>query len=102
MKTNTLSIVISQSPEAVFNFTINPANTRLWIDSIIVEETNEWPIKVGSIYRNKNVKGEWSTYRVTALIKNKLFELMADKNSYHVAYTYTELPNNATKLTYHE
>lgn len=102
MNTNTLSIQIHRPINHVFDFTIDPKNTPSWIDGIVAEETSEWPINIGTIYRNKNSVGAWSTYTVTALQANALFELAAEDTNYHVRYSYEILSENTTKLTYAE
>ena len=56
MKINRLEIIISAPIEKVFNFTTNPLNTPKWIKEIVKEETNEFPIKIGTIYRNSDNK----------------------------------------------
>jgi uncharacterized protein YndB with AHSA1/START domain len=102
MKEITLKVVINKSSEEVFDFYIDPKNTPLWIDSIIKEETSEWPVQLGTRYRNQNKEGVWSTYEVTGFKKGELFELAMKDSSYHVRYTHVKLDDNHTELTYFE
>lgn len=102
MKNNRVKIKIYKPVEFVFEFTINPKNTSFWIDGIEVEKTNEWPAKIGTIYRNKDKSGNWSQYQVVKLDQNKLFELLSSDNNYHVRYIYSALDNKATELEYAE
>lgn len=103
MKDNKLTVIIHQPIQIVFEFTTNPHNTPKWIDSVKVEETNEWPPRVGTIYRNRSDGGPWSVYQVTKYEKNKEFELVKeDQSTYHVNYTYFTVADGATKLIYHE
>ncbi len=102
MKQNKISIEIQRPIADVFDFTINPNNTHLWIDSVIKEETSEWPIKIGTEYRNVDTKGEWTTYIVSALESNKLFELKQKGGDYSVRYTYEKVSDLMTRLTYFE
>jgi len=67
MKDNKITIQINKPARDVYAFYINPKNTPLWINSIVEEETNEWPIKIGTIYRNKNRQGQLTEHVVTAL-----------------------------------
>lgn len=102
MTSNRLSVQIIKPIAEVFAYTINPKNTPAWIDSIEIEETNEWPIKVGSQYRNKTKSGKWNLYDVVGLEENKLFELVARDGNYHVRYSYNPLADYKTEMEYFE
>ena len=102
MKENKLSLEITRPVAEVFEFTINPNNTRLWIDNIVHEETNESRIQLGTEYKNLNKKGEWTKYKVVKFKLNKIFEMKQRKSSYHVRYTYEAISDKKTKLTYFE
>jgi len=102
MKKKKITIKINRPVHEVFAFLLNPQNTPLWIDSITKEETNEWPIKLGSIYRNQNRQGVWSEYRVISLVEDKSFEFFKNDNNYHVRYTFKPIGNNSTGLEYFE
>ncbi len=103
VKDNTLSIVIHKPINEVFEFTVNPRNTPKWIDGIEIEQTNEWPPRLGTIYKNRSKSGPWSEYKVSMYIQEKEFELIkTDSSTYHVNYTYSISPDGGTKLVYHE
>ena len=102
MKNKKIVIQINKPIDEVFSFTLNPKNTPLWVDSVVFEETNEWPVKKGSIYRNKNKKEEWSIYKVTSFEKNKSFVFSQNDQNYHVRYTFNPLPNNFCQVEYYE
>ena len=101
MQKNKILVKIKKPIEEVFAFTINPKNTSLWIDSIEKEQTDMWPVKIGSIYKNKDKNGNWQEYTLVALEENKLFELVSKDKNYHVSYSYREV-NRGTELEYFE
>ncbi|MGA2667269.1 MAG: SRPBCC family protein [Patescibacteria group bacterium] len=101
LKENKLTVRIKKLPKDVFEFTINPKNTPKWLEMIKSEETNEWPIKVGTKYRNKRKDGEWTEYIVTVLESNKLFEIKSADGNYHTRYTYKRF-EDGTELEYYE
>jgi hypothetical protein len=102
MKENKLIIQINKPVSEVFTFTTNLENTPFWIDSIISEETNEWPAKQGTIYKNKDKNGNWSEYVVRKWEENKMFILDKKASNYHVQYIFTPINENSTKLDYYE
>jgi len=67
---------------------LNPANTPKWVDFIAQEQTNEWPPKLGTIYRNHSGDGEWSELEVTSFSQDREFTLSRKDGSYHVSYTF--------------
>lgn len=103
MNRNRLVVEIKRPVGEVFAFAINPKNTQEWIDSIVTEKTNEWPVGLGSEYVNQNKEGEWSEYKVTAFEKDKLFELTAKDGNYHVRYAFSPVDDgSACTLDYYE
>lgn len=102
MKDNELTVMINKPVEEVFNFTINPANTPRWIDFLVEEQTNEWPVRLGTIYKNKNKSGEWAEYKVTKYEPNKLFIFSKVNDPYNVKYTFSSRGPNKTELIYYE
>ena len=109
MKNQKLVIKINKPVHEVFSFLLNPNNTPLWIDSFIKEETNETPVKVGTIYKNlnkqsfsSNKSGEWNEYKVISLDQDKQFEFLKSDNNYHVRYSFKDLGSNTTELEYYE
>lgn len=99
-----LQIRINKPVEETFEFVTNPKNTPAWIDAIEQEETSEWPIKVGTVYRNANKEGVWSEYVVSMLDdrKDKMFCLKQKDGGYSVKYNFEPTSEGGTKLTYTE
>src|ERR1039458_7948599 len=102
MKEVTRRINIARTAEEVFEFTTNPANTPKWIAFIAEEQTNLWPPKVGTIYRNHSGNGPWSEYEVTSYSKNQEFTLSRKNSSLRVTYIIKPIGDNMTELEYHE
>ena len=102
MKENKISIIIHRPISEVFQFTINPDKTPLWIETILREEINEQSVKIGTGYKNSNSKGEWTEYQVVDFKIDSMFELKQKNGSYSVRYTYEPISEEQTKLTYRE
>lgn len=68
----------------------------------MVEETNETPQKLGTIYRNKGKDGNWNEYEMTAFEKDKMFELTRINGNYHVRYTFTLTDEGYCDFEYYE
>lgn len=101
MNKNKLTVT-NRPVQDVFAFCINPANTPKWIDSIVVEQTNEWPAKLGTIYKNQSKSGDWSEYKVVEYEPNKKFTMVNTSDSYSVHYTFKPISSEATELEYYE
>jgi len=102
MKENKIVVEIDKPAAEVYAFYINPLNTPKWIDSIKVEKTSEWPIRIGTIYRNQDINGAEMEYRVTDLKENELFELTSKDGGYHVRYMHKALGDGKSELEYYE
>jgi hypothetical protein len=102
MKKNKLVIQIQRPVSEVFDFLLDPRNTPSWVESFVIEKTNEWPVKVGTIYRNQDFEGHWGEYTLISLEQNKFFEMLASDHNYHVRYTFTEPEPGTTGVEYFE
>jgi uncharacterized protein YndB with AHSA1/START domain len=102
MKDNKLTITINRPIKEVFDFSLDPANTPKWISDIEVEETSEWPVKQGTIYRNKRAGGAWNTYELTEIVAPTTFTLTSKDTDFAVRYTFKELPDQKTEFEYYE
>lgn len=102
MKENKLTIQINKPIHDVFLFTITPPNSTKWISFITDEKTNEWPVRVGTVYSTQNNKGEWFDIIVAAIKEDETVEWISKDKNYHVRYSFKPLNNNLTILTYYE
>ena len=102
MKENKILIKIKRPISEVFDFVITPTNTSKWIASIVEEKTDKWPVKIGTVYRNKNKDGVWSEYKLTEFKKNKSFTMSQKGTSYRVRYIFKSLGDKLTEMTYFE
>ena len=102
MKENKISIELNRPVSEVFEFVLNPKNTPLWIDNIIYEETDEFPARLGTKYKNKNRKGELAEYEIVQFDFNKSFTMKQLNSVYFVKYSLNTISKNKTKLTYFE
>lgn len=102
MQKNKITIQIHKPANEIFAFTLNPQNTSKWIGSIVAEETNEWPVKLGTVYKNQDRFGNWSKYTITEFIENETYVFSKKDSTYHVKWTFKPISNNATDVEYFE
>ena len=102
MKENKIIVVINKPIEEVFEFTINPKSTPLWISSIQEEIAEEYPPKIGTQYKNRGEGNNWDFYKVWEFEKDKLFLLSNLEEDYFVKYTYKKINKNRTEMEYFE
>ncbi len=102
MKDNKLTIRINKSVHEVYLFTITPPNSIRWIDDVIGEETNEWPVRIGTVYELQNNKGENTEVVVENLKEDGFVEWISKNRNYHCRYTFKSINENITELEYYE
>ncbi len=102
MKEVKQTIIINRPVHEVFDFTLNPKNTPKWIDSIVIEQRNESPTRLGTIYRNQDRQGNWNEYEITSFEPDEHFTFSRKNGNYHVKYTFKPLDNDRCELEYYE
>ncbi|MDP4030698.1 MAG: hypothetical protein U1C50_01635 [Patescibacteria group bacterium] len=102
MKVNKLVVKINKPVNEVFKFTTTPPNSTKWIPGVVSEETNDWPIKVGTIYKLKDESGNYSEVNVLALRIGKFIEWVAKDGNYHCRYNFKKIDENCSVLEYLE
>lgn len=101
MREKKLVIQIRRSAKDIISFLLDPKNSSQWIPSIVTEETNEWPVKIGTIFTEHNVGGGRSAYRIGAL-RNDMIEFVSTTLPYHARYTLRTINPDVTELEYFE
>jgi len=99
---NRLTIRINKPAHEVFTFAITPPNSTRWISSVVKEETNEWPVRIGTIYKLQDKNGKLSEVVVTAIKENKFVEWVSKDQVYHCRYTFKSINKNTSELEYYE
>ena len=102
MQRNKLIVIINKPIERVFEFTVNPNNTHLWISSITEETSDKYPPKIGTEYKNRGKDANRDIYKVTEFKNNELFALSSLEGNYFVRYTYRKTNDNQTEMEYYE
>ena len=65
------------------------------------ETTDEYPPKIGTIYKNRWDTPTWDCYKVVEFEQDKLFTLSDMNDDYHVRYTYKAV-GEKTEMEYFE
>lgn len=102
MKQNRLVIQIKKPIPELFKFAITPPNSTLWIPGVVKEETNDFPVRIGTIYKLTNENGNVSEMAVVNIKENKIVEWISSDKNYHCRYTFISLDKNTSELQYFE
>jgi len=102
MKDNKLTIQINKPVHEVYLFTITPPNSTRWIPSVVKEETNEWPVKRGTVYTLQTKEGAFSEVIVIDIKNDEFVEWISKDRNYHCRYSFKLVNENMTELEYHE
>lgn len=101
MKKNALKIIIHKPLHEVFLFCITPPNSTKWIPSVVKEETNEWPVKIGTVYKLTNDKDKISQVTIARIKNDEYVEWISKDRSYHYRYSLQTI-DEKTVLEYRE
>ncbi len=102
MQRNILTIQIACATQVVFDFTLNPENTPLWIENIAWEKRNTEHPQIGSLYTNANLEGVTTVYELVEFVPYKTFTLKQVGGMYCVKYDFVEVGQGSTDLAYTE
>jgi nitroimidazol reductase NimA-like FMN-containing flavoprotein (pyridoxamine 5'-phosphate oxidase superfamily) len=96
-----LNVTINKPLKEVFDFVLDPRNTYTWIDAIKHEETDEFPVRRGTIY---HPFGEGAValgdFPVTEFEDRKSFTYTRDGSTFSAKYTFTPVGVASTKMEY--
>ena len=102
MQNNKLTIEINKPLADVFAFCITPPKAKLWVPHIIDEKTNEWPVKIGTVYTEYKDDNTSFNIIVTDYKENDYIEWKTENDDYRVRYTFTPINQTTTQLEYAE
>jgi hypothetical protein len=102
MANNKLTIQINKPISETFAFCITPPNVKLWATGFTNETTNEWPVKIGTVYTEYKDDNTSFKIIVTDYKENAYIEWKTENGNYHVRYTFTPIGANTTLLEYVE
>jgi len=97
MQTNEIRITIKAPPEEVFEYTIEPKNTHLWVKGAGKETVDTQQIGLGTKYINN-----YGVLTVTDYDRDKFFELTNNETEYLCSYSYRKISDQETELIYFE
>lgn len=97
MKVNEIRIIIEQPQQDVFEYVVEPKNTKHWVKDSIEMKTDTKQINIGTKYSN-----EFITREVTDYDRDKFIELTDVDQNYSCSYSFRKIHNNSTELIYFE
>lgn len=97
MKTNEIRIIINTPRKKVFEFTVEPKNTHLWIESSGEKTIDTKQIGLGTKYSSS-----YGVLEVTDYEKDVFFELTDEVKGYQCSYSYRKIDDTSTELVYFE
>jgi hypothetical protein len=97
MQTNEIRITIKAPPEEVFEYTIEPKNTKYWVTDSVEMKTDTEQIDLGTKYSN-----EYATRDVIDYERDKFIELADVDGIYSCSYTFRKIDNDSMELIFFE
>lgn len=97
MKLNEIRVIINSPQEKVFEYTIEPKNTKHWVEDSIEMKTDTEQINLGTKYSN-----EFITREVVDYDRDKFIELSDIDGIYTCSYSFRKLDDDSTELIFFE
>lgn len=97
MQTNEIRITIKAPPEIVFEYTLEPKNTKYWVEDSIEMTTDTDQIGLGTKYSNKHITREVTDYQ-----RDNFLELADVDGIYSCSYSFRKIDDDTTELIFFE
>lgn len=97
MKVNEIRITIIAPISEVFEFTLEPQNTKQWVTDSVEMKTDTNQINLGTKYINKFITREVTDYDC-----NRFIELSDIDGSYVCSYSFRKIDDEATEIIFFE
>ena len=97
MKVNEIRTIINIPQDELFEYTIEPKNTKHWVEGSIEMLTNTEQIDIGTQYSNEHVTREVVDYE-----RDKFIELADINGIYSCSYTFRKINDDSTELIFFE
>jgi len=97
MKTNEIRVVINRPQSEVFEYTLEPKNTKYWVEGSIEMKTDTDQIGIGTKYSNEHITREVVDYD-----RDKFLELQDVVGEYVCSYSFRKIDEQNTELIFFE
>ncbi|MCI5051120.1 MAG: hypothetical protein MRY57_02335 [Candidatus Pacebacteria bacterium] len=97
MKTNEIRVIINAPTEDIFEFTLEPKNTKHWVEGAVEMTTDTEQIGIGTKYSN-----EYITREVIDYDRDKFLELKDVNGPYICSYSFRKIDDETTELIFFE
>lgn len=97
MKVNEIRTIINIPQDELFEYTIEPSNTKHWVEGSIEMKTDTDQIGLGTKYSNEHITREVIDYE-----RDKFLELADMDRNYSCSYTFRKIDDDSTELIFFE
>lgn len=97
MKVNEIRITIKAPPEIVFRYTLEPKNTKHWVEDSLEMITDTEQIGLGTKYSNQYITREVTDYQ-----RDSFLELTDIDGEYSCSYSFRKIDDDSTELIFFE
>tara|TARA_B100001179_G_C18604376_1_gene413091 strand:- start:357 stop:731 length:375 start_codon:yes stop_codon:yes gene_type:complete len=97
MVTNEIRMIVHAPHTEVFEFTVEPKNTKHWVKDSVEMSTDTKQINLGTQYSN-----EYVTREVTDYERDKFIELSDTHTPYTCSYSFRKISDTTTEIIFFE